>query len=55
MPEIARVFEETFRAYCVCKAWRQFKASRPDALWVSGFTHVATWPGFAYVAFIIDP
>ena len=33
---------------------RQFKAPRPNALWVSDFTHVATWSGFAYVAFIID-
>ena len=28
---------------------RQFKASRPNALWVSDFTFVATWQGFAYV------
>ena len=33
---------------------RQFKAPRPNALWVSDFTYVATWSGFAYVAFIID-
>jgi transposase InsO family protein len=33
---------------------RQFKAPRPNALWVSDFTHVATWSGFVYVAFIID-
>ncbi len=33
---------------------RQFKAPRPNALWVSDFTYVATWPGFVYVAFIID-
>jgi transposase InsO family protein len=33
---------------------RQFKASRPDELWVSDFTFVATLPGFTYVAFIID-
>jgi transposase InsO family protein len=25
---------------------RQFKAPRPDALWVSDFTYVATWSGF---------
>jgi putative transposase len=31
-----------------------FKAPRPNALWVSDFTYVATWSGFAYVAFIID-
>ena len=33
---------------------RQFKAPRPNALWVSDFTDVATSAGFVYVAFIID-
>jgi putative transposase len=33
---------------------RQFKADRPNALWVSDFTYVSTWAGFAYVAFVID-
>ncbi|WP_207382332.1 IS3 family transposase [Nitrobacter sp. Nb-311A] len=33
---------------------RQFKASRPNALWLSDFTYVATWTGFVYVAFVID-
>ena len=33
---------------------RQFKASRPNVLWVSDFTYVATWAGFVYVAFVID-
>jgi len=33
---------------------RQFKAARPNALWLSDFTYVATWAGFVYVAFIID-
>jgi transposase InsO family protein len=33
---------------------RQFRAARPNALWVSDFTDVATWQGFAYVAFVID-
>ena len=33
---------------------RQFKAPRPNALWVSDFTYVATWQGFVYVAFVID-
>src|SRR3954452_11463440 len=33
---------------------RQFKAPRPNALWVSDFTYVATSAGFVYVAFIID-
>jgi putative transposase len=33
---------------------RQFQALRPNALWVSDFTYVATWSGFVYVAFVID-
>jgi putative transposase len=33
---------------------RQFKAPRPNALWVSDFTYVATWQGFVYTAFVID-
>ncbi len=33
---------------------RIFKASRPNQLWVADFTYVATWSGFAYVAFVID-
>lgn len=33
---------------------RQFRASRPDQLWVADFTYVATWGGFVYVAFVID-
>lgn len=33
---------------------RQFAATRPNQLWVSDFTYVATWAGFAYVAFVVD-
>ncbi len=33
---------------------RQFHAPRPNALWLSDFTYVATWAGFVYVAFVID-
>ena len=33
---------------------RRFKAPRPNVLWVSDFTYVATWTGFVYVAFVID-
>jgi putative transposase len=33
---------------------RQFTAPRPNTLWVSDFTCVATWSGFVYVAFVID-
>ena len=33
---------------------RQFKASRPNELWVSDFTYVSTWQGWLYVAFVVD-
>jgi transposase InsO family protein len=33
---------------------RQFRAPRPNVLWLSDFTYVATWQGFVYVAFVID-
>ncbi|BCF99236.1 transposase [Paraburkholderia sp. PGU19] len=32
---------------------RQFKAARPNQLWVSDFTY-STWQGWLYVAFVID-
>ncbi|MBW8462598.1 IS3 family transposase [Acidovorax sp.] len=32
---------------------RQFKADRPNQLWVSDFTYVSTWQGWLYVAFVI--
>jgi len=33
---------------------REFVATRPNQLWVADLTYVATWKGFAYVAFVID-
>jgi transposase InsO family protein len=33
---------------------RQFRVLRPNVLWVSDFTYVATWQGFVYTAFVID-
>jgi putative transposase len=36
------------------KVNREFRAPRPNALWVADFTYVATWQGFVYVAFVID-
>jgi putative transposase len=33
---------------------RMFKVTRPNALWVSDLTYVATWRGFVYVALVID-
>jgi putative transposase len=36
------------------KVHRQFRAERPNQLWVSDFTYVSTWQGWQYVAFVID-
>lgn len=48
----------TRRADCAARPTdlvdREFAAPRPNALWVSDFTYVATWRGFVYVAFVID-
>jgi len=33
---------------------RQFKADRPNQLWVSDFIYVSPWQGWQYVAFVID-
>lgn len=33
---------------------RNFKADRPNQLWVADLSYVATWRGFVYVAFVID-
>ena len=36
------------------KVNRQFRAERPNQLWIADFTYVSTWQGFVYVAFVID-
>jgi transposase InsO family protein len=33
---------------------RNFAVACPNVLWVADLTYVATWSGFAYVAFVID-
>ena len=33
---------------------RQFKATKPNQLWVADLTYIATWAGFVYAAFVID-
>jgi len=33
---------------------RQFAASAPNRLWIADITYVATWSGFAYVAYVVD-
>ena len=42
---IRRVWDENYRV---------FEVPRPNALWLADLTYVATWAGFAYVAFVID-
>ncbi len=45
----------TAKAPCpLDKVNRQFKAQRPNQLWVSDFTYVSTWQGWLYVAFVVD-
>lgn len=36
------------------KVNRQFRADRPNQLWIADFTYVSTWQGFVYVAFVVD-
>ena len=33
---------------------RNFRTSAPNRAWVTDFTYLATWSGFAYVAFALD-
>jgi len=33
---------------------RNFTVGRPNQLWVSDLTYVATWSGFVYAAFVVD-
>jgi putative transposase len=33
---------------------REFTAPAPDRVWVADFSYVATWSGWAYVAFVFD-
>jgi putative transposase len=33
---------------------RDFRATRPNELWVSDLTYIATWKGPVYAAFVID-
>lgn len=33
---------------------RDFQASRPDSLWVADLTHLRSWEGVSYLAFVID-
>ena len=33
---------------------RNFTASSPNRRWVADFTHVTTWAGVVYIAFVFD-
>ncbi len=33
---------------------RDFRATRPNQLWVADLTYIATWASFVYVAFVVD-
>ncbi|MDT3400808.1 IS3 family transposase, partial [Streptomyces sp. B1866] len=33
---------------------RHFTAQRPNQLWLAGLTYIRTWPGWVYVAFVLD-
>ncbi len=33
---------------------RAFAVTRPNQVWVADIAYLATWAGFAYVAFVID-
>ena len=33
---------------------RDFTADRPDAVWLSDFTYIRTWQGWAYLAIVLD-
>lgn len=45
---------KTSDSYPADKVQRRFVAERPNQLWVADITYVATWSGFAYVAFVTD-
>ena len=51
---VRTTFGDTAAARPLDRVNRQFKADRPNQLWVSDFTYVSTWAGFVYVAFVID-
>ncbi len=53
--KVVRTTTSDSKAPCpLDKVNRQFKADRPNQLWVSDFTYVSTWQGWLYVAFVID-
>lgn len=51
---IRTTFPDTTAPRPLDRVNRQFKAGRPNQLWVSDFTYVSTWQGWLYVAVVID-
>jgi transposase InsO family protein len=45
---------KTPESYPADEVNRQFVAQHPNQVWVADITHVATWGGFAYVAFVTE-
>lgn len=53
--KVVRTTVSDRKALCpLDKVNRQFRADRPNQLWVSDFTYVSTWQGWLYVAFVVD-
>jgi transposase InsO family protein len=53
--KVVRTTISDSRATCpLDRVNRQFRAERPNQLWVSDFTYVSTWQGWLYVAFVVD-
>ena len=53
--KVVRTTVSDSKAACpLDKVNRQFKAERPNQLWVADFTYVSTWQSWLYVAFVID-
>ena len=53
--KVVRTTVSDHKAPCpLDKVNRQFRAERPNQLWVSDFTYVSTWQGWLYVAFVVD-
>jgi putative transposase len=53
--KVVRTTVRDHKAPCpLDKVHRQFRAERPNQLWVSDFTYVSTWQGWLYVAFVVD-
>jgi transposase InsO family protein len=51
---VRTTISDSSAAHPLDKVHRQFRAQRPNQLWVSDFTYVSTWQGWLYVAFVID-